>query len=95
MNTNLQLLKTKTLKLGTQLPRSLRVVLSNQLWGKDMAKIHVQVGDLETTWDTSRDPLVILLTAEGSDDEADKYVSTLEGNKAVTKVKKSKIDSKK
>lgn len=60
-----------------------------------MAKIHVQVGDLETTWDSTKDPLVILLTAEGNEDVAHDLVQTRLSSKAVTKVKKSNDESKK
>lgn len=52
-------------------------------------RIHIQVGDLETTWDLSRDPLIILLTAEGNESEVESHESTLLSSKAVTKVKNS------
>lgn len=58
-----------------------------------MAKIHIQIGDLETVWDSSKDPLVILLTAEGNEDDALDLVQTQHSSKAVTKVKKSNDDS--
>lgn len=70
--------------------------LDNKLRGVNtMARIKFQIGEqtMECEWDMSKDPLVILLSAEGSVSEAEHHEATLKAGRAVTKVVDSNTNS--
>jgi hypothetical protein len=68
----------------------------NNLQGVNtMARIKFQIGEqsMECEWDMSKDPLVILLSAEGNVSEAEHHEATLKASGAVTKVVDSNTNS--